>query len=66
MSSLVVGYGSIGSRHAAILRQLGSAVSLVTAQKIKTYPCYDSLEAAMGFFLIKLSLLIQHSCMMKH
>lgn len=46
MNILVIGYGSIGSRHAAILASLGSAVSVVTAQTISNYPHYHSIEMA--------------------
>lgn len=47
MQALVIGHGSIGSRHAAILSGLGVSVSLVTAQKIENYPCYQSIEEAL-------------------
>src|SRR5438552_1408226 len=46
MECLIVGYGSIGKRHAEILSQLNCAVSLVTSQSILEYSCFTALEAA--------------------
>lgn len=43
---LVVGYGSIGKRHARILRELSCDISLVTQQTIEDYPCYLSITSA--------------------
>lgn len=47
MHALVVGYGSIGSRHASILTSLGVAVSVVTAQNIENYSHYKTIEEAL-------------------
>lgn len=47
MRALVVGYGSIGSRHATVLSDLGVSVSVVTAQTIKSYSHYKTLEKAL-------------------
>ena len=48
MNSLVIGYGSIGSRHANILRELNCSVSVVTKRKLTEMPhkCYASVEDA--------------------
>lgn len=46
MSILVIGYGSIGKKHAEILSRLGSTVSLVTSQAIENYLCYKTIEDA--------------------
>lgn len=45
---LVIGYGSIGKRHAATLTDLGCQVSLVTQQIISQYQCYQSVENALA------------------
>ena len=45
---LVIGYGSIGKRHAATLTDLSCQVSLVTQQIIPQYPCYQSVENALA------------------
>lgn len=47
MRVLIIGFGSIGHRHAEILRELGHSVSLQTAQQSDAYPCYDQLAAAL-------------------
>ena len=46
--AVVIGYGSIGSRHAEVLSQLGCTISVVTAQKIPNYPCYMLIEQAFN------------------
>lgn len=47
MHGLIVGYGSIGKRHARGLSHLGCDISLVTAQNISEYPCYSSVSKAL-------------------
>lgn len=49
MNCLVIGYGSIGSRHADILKGLNCSVSVVSKREVDNncyYPCYDSVETA--------------------
>ena len=48
MKTVVIGYGSIGSRHARILRELGCYVAIVTQQSLESYPHYPSLEEAVS------------------
>jgi predicted dehydrogenase len=43
--SLVVGYGSIGRRHARLLQSLGCQVSIVSRQAVGNYPFYTTLKA---------------------
>jgi len=45
---LVVGFGSIGQRHAEILASLGCIVSLVSNQSIKEYPTFKNLTEAFS------------------
>lgn len=45
---IVVGYGSIGRRHARILSSLGCSVACVTGQKDCDFPIYTDLESAVG------------------
>src|SRR3990167_9407954 len=47
MNCLVVSYGSIGKRHAAILHQLGCEVNLVTTQEIYEFVCYQNIKEAL-------------------
>lgn len=48
MHSLIVGYGSIGKRHAQVLSNLGCHVFLVTSQKIRDYQVYATIEDALA------------------
>ena len=45
---LVIGYGSIGKRHATVLKNLGCQVSIVTAQKIDDFICYENIQQALA------------------
>lgn len=47
MNYLIIGYGSIGKRHADILKQLGCNVCLLTKQKIDQFKCFTHLEEAL-------------------
>ncbi|MBI2095278.1 MAG: Gfo/Idh/MocA family oxidoreductase [Candidatus Omnitrophica bacterium] len=47
MRTLVVGYGSIGSRHARILKELGCPTAVVSRRKISFKPGYPSLSAGI-------------------
>ena len=47
MKVLVVGFGSIGARHARILKELGHAVSVVSQYGTLDYPCYSDLKEAL-------------------
>lgn len=47
MKCLVVGYGSIGARHASILKGMGHEVCLVTGREIGEYPCFRSVGEAI-------------------
>lgn len=44
----MVGYGSIGRRHATLLADAGFAVELVTSQRVPALPCHSSVSAAMA------------------
>lgn len=48
MRALVVGYGSIGARHARLLRGLKCAVSVVSRREIDHAPRYPTLAAALA------------------
>ena len=45
--SLVVGYGSIGARHARLLRDLGRRPAVVSARSIDFAPAYGDLRSAV-------------------
>lgn len=47
MLSLVVGYGSIGSRHAEVLQTLGCQAHIVTKQTLSTYATYQTVTEAL-------------------
>lgn len=48
MHCLIIGYGSIGKRHAQILKNLGFEISLVTSQNIEAYRCYATVREALS------------------
>lgn len=45
--ALIVGYGSIGTRHARILSELNCAVSVVSRRPVEGYECYSDLDDAL-------------------
>lgn len=47
MNVLVVGFGSIGARHARILKELGNVVSVVSQHGTSEYPCYQKVAIAL-------------------
>lgn len=47
MKSLVIGYGSIGQRHARVLREMGCSVSLVTRATDTPYDRFDHISHAL-------------------
>jgi predicted dehydrogenase len=47
MNVLVVGFGSIGARHARILTEMGHNVKILTRQNIFEYPIYQSMAEAV-------------------
>ena len=47
MKALVVGYGSIGTRHARILKELGCSTAVVSSRRIDFNPCYGTLDQAL-------------------
>lgn len=49
MRSLVIGYGSIGSRHTRILKELGYRVAVVSTREIDYELRYNNLEEAICF-----------------
>ncbi|MBI4432079.1 MAG: Gfo/Idh/MocA family oxidoreductase [Candidatus Omnitrophica bacterium] len=48
MKTLVIGYGSIGSRHARILKALGCPIAVVSKRNIDFKPSYKTLAAALS------------------
>lgn len=50
MRALVIGLGSIGERHAEILKKLGMNVSVVTKRLDAPYPTYHKLSDAINEF----------------
>lgn len=47
MNALVIGYGSIGARHARLLEELGCRTAVVSARKIDFSPVYSDLAEAL-------------------
>lgn len=45
--AIVVGFGSIGARHAEILEGLGLSVSVVSRRNVGPYPRFDNIAAAV-------------------
>lgn len=48
MKVLIVGFGSIGQRHAKVLQTMGHAVSIVSQQQLADYPVYRSVAEALA------------------
>jgi len=46
MNCLIIGYGSIGSRHASILSQIGHDIFVVSKRDIESFLCYRSISEA--------------------
>jgi len=47
VKALVVGYGSIGSRHARLLKELGCETAVVSSRKVDTSNRYPSVSTAL-------------------
>lgn len=47
LRALVVGYGSIGSRHARLLTELGMRVAVVSHRDVNQYRTYKTISAAL-------------------
>ena len=47
MNCLIIGYGSIGARHANILKEMGQGVHVVSKRDIKDFPCCKSTKEAL-------------------
>lgn len=48
MTALVIGYGSIGQRHARLLKDLGQDVAIVSRRSVNFPKVFDQLERALG------------------
>lgn len=48
MKALVIGYGSIGQRHARILSELGVQVAVVSRRTLADVACYRELDTAVA------------------
>ena len=48
MKALVIGYGSIGRRHARVLAELGCQVAVVSRRAVEFKPCYADLAKALN------------------
>ena len=44
MKAAIIGFGSIGARHAAILNNMGLSVSVVSLRNDVPYPVYKNIE----------------------
>ena len=47
MKTIVIGYGSIGSRHARILSELGCQVSVVSKREVDFNRSFNSLKSSL-------------------
>ena len=47
MNCLIIGYGSIGARHANILKEMGHSVYVVSKRDITDFSCYKSIKEAL-------------------
>jgi predicted dehydrogenase len=47
MNCLIIGFGSIGQRHARILRGLGHQISVVSSQRVDQFPSFSNIHDAI-------------------
>jgi len=47
-AAMVIGYGSIGRRHARVLKELGCDVAVVSRRKVDYFPAFATLGAALS------------------
>ncbi|MBT8489514.1 MAG: Gfo/Idh/MocA family oxidoreductase [Deltaproteobacteria bacterium] len=47
VNCLIIGYGSMGERHASILSEMGNSVHVVSKRDIKDFQCYKSIKEAL-------------------
>lgn len=47
MNCLIIGYGSIGARHANILKDMGHSVHVVSKRDVTDFPCYKLIKEAL-------------------
>lgn len=47
MNCLIIGYGSIGVRHASILKKMGHSVHIVSKKNVKDFPCNKTIGKAL-------------------
>lgn len=47
MNCLIIGYGSIGTRHANILKEMEHSVHVVSKRNVNAFPCYSSIKEAL-------------------
>jgi ketol-acid reductoisomerase len=47
----LIGYGSIGARHATPLKEMGHSVHVVSKRDITDFPCYKSIKEALQKFM---------------
>lgn len=50
MKGLVVGYGSIGQRHARVMSELGIDVTIVSRRNTQERPCFSTIPEALAAF----------------
>ncbi len=50
MKCLVIGFGSIGQRHARVLSEMGHEVAVLSRTPVQTYPCHSELGLALLSF----------------
>jgi len=63
MNCLVIGYGSIGERHARILKQMGYHVSIVSQRlDIDKYTVFHSIETAMSCKKFNYVIIANNTC----
>ncbi len=51
MNVLVVGYGSMGRRHARLLDDMGCRVAVVSRHPVESAPCFSTLKQAISCWL---------------
>ncbi len=62
MKCLIIGYGSIGERHARILDKLGHDVSLVTHRSQSRFRSFKNIKAAISAYFCNYVIIANRTC----
>jgi len=62
MNCLVVGYGSIGARHANILKKMGHSVNVVSKRNVEDFFCHKTIKGVLAKKNIDYAIIANETC----